>query len=284
MEGKVIFISGSTDGIGKQAALELAKMGAHVIVHGRNEEKTLAVVEFIKTESKSEDIDYVLADMSSFEQIRAMSDVLHERYERIDVLVNNAGAQIHKFQYSEDGYELNFAVNHLAYFLTTSLLLDMVSKSDYKRIVVVSSGMHFRLEEIDWDVFKGKKEYDLYNYYAHSKLANIMFSYKLSRLLQNKEITVNCLHPGLINTNLNPQRAPHIVARALPVESGIISTMRLVTDPALDGVTGKYFTSDGTETESSPISYNIEDQEKLWTITETCAGMNVLKFIESESL
>ena len=284
MDGRIILISGSTDGIGKQAALELAKQGAHIIIHGRNKEKTLTAVEFIKSESQNENIDYVLADMSSFRQIRDMSEILHERYDRIDVLVNNAGAQIHEFQHSEDGYELNFAVNHLAYVLTTSLLLDLVAKSEYKRIVIVSSGMHFRLEKIDWDVFKGKTSYDLFNYYAHSKLANAMFSYKLSRLLKDSGITVNCLHPGLINTNLNPKRSPQIVARALPVEMGIISTMHLVTAPELNGVTGKYFTSDGTETESSSISYNIANQEKLWTISETCVGMNLLKFHDSEGL
>jgi len=209
---------------------------------------------------------------------------IRDRYDRIDVLVNNAGAQIHEFQHSEDGYELNFAVNHLGYVLTTSLLLDLVAKSEYKRIVIVSSGMHFRLEEIDYEVFKGKASYDLYNYYAHSKLANILFGYKLSRLLKESGITVNSLHPGLINTNLNPQRPQHIVARALPVESGIISTMHLVTSSELDRVTGKYFTSDGTETESSPISYHIADQEKLWTISETCVGMNLMKYHESEGL
>ena len=268
MKGKIIFISGATDGIGRQAALELAKLGAHIIVHGRNKEKTLKTVGFIKSETGNENIDFVLADMGSFNQIKSMSEGLHQRYDKLDVLVNNAGAQIHEFQFSEDGYELTFAVNHLAYFLTTSLLLDLVAKSDYKRIVIVSSGMHFRVEKLDFDVLNGKTEYSLYNNYAHSKVANIMFSYKLARLLKDEGITVNCLHPGLVNTNLNPKRPQHVVDSAIPVEEGVISTMRLVTDPELKGVTGKYFTSDGTEVESSPATYNLDDQEKLWSLCE----------------
>ncbi|NPD88407.1 MAG: SDR family oxidoreductase [Asgard group archaeon] len=278
MKGKIIFISGSTDGIGKQAALELAKQGAYIIIHGRNEDKTMKTVDFIKSESKNKNVDFVLADMSSFQQIRSMSEALHERYEKIDVLVNNAGAQIHEFQNSEDGYELSFAVNHLAYFLTTSLLLDLVAKSEYKRIVIVSSGMHFRVEKLDFDVLDGKTEYNLYNNYAHSKVANIMFSYKLSRLLKDTGVTVNCLHPGLVNTNLNPRRPQHIVDRAIPVEEGNISTMRLVTDPELKRVTGKYFTSDGTEVESSPATYNLDDQEKLWSLCEEYIGEKFPKF------
>ena len=272
MKGKIIFISGATDGIGKQAALELAGQGAHIIVHGRSKEKTLKTVDFIKMETGNKNIDYVLADMGSFEQIRSMSNVLHQRYEKLDVIVNNAGAQIHEFQHSEDGYELTFAVNHLAYFLTTSLLLDLVAKSNYKRIVIVSSGMHFRVEKLDFDVLDGKTEYSLYNNYAHSKVANIMFSYKLARMLKDKCITVNCLHPGLVNTNLNPKRPQSVVDRAIPVEEGAISTMRLVTDPELEGVTGKYFTSDGTEVESSQATYDLDDQEKLWKICEDYIG------------
>ncbi len=131
-----------------------------------------------------------------------MSEQLHERYDRIDVLVNNAGVQIHELQYSEDGIELTFATNHLGYFLTTSLLLDLVAKSDYKRIIIVSSGMHYRVDRIDFDVLLGKNNYSLYTNYAHSKLANLLFGYRLTKLVEPLGITVNCLHPGLVDTSL----------------------------------------------------------------------------------
>jgi NAD(P)-dependent dehydrogenase (short-subunit alcohol dehydrogenase family) len=272
MKGKIIFISGSTDGIGKQAALELAKQGAHVIIHGRNEDKIKKTLDFIRSQTENENIDFILADMSSFKQIKAMSDELHKRYDKIDVLVNNAGVQIHGLQISEDGIELTLAVNHFAYFYTTSLLIDLVAKSDYKRIAIVSSSMHFRMEKFDFDYIQGKPEYSLYMYYAQSKLANVLFGYKLSRVLKDSGIIANILCPGLIDTNLNPQRSQHIVDRALPVEQGIISTMHLVTSPELKGVTGKFYSSDGTETESSPASYNLDDQEKLWSLSEEFIG------------
>jgi len=235
-------------------------------------EKIKRAVYHIKNESLDDDVDFIQADMSSLSQIRIMSEILHERYDKIDVLVNNAGVQVHDLQYSEDGFELTFAVNHLAYFYTTSLLLDLVKKSDYKRIVIVSSGMHLRVNKYDFDYLEAKPEYSLYEYYAQSKLANILFGYKLSRDLKDTGITVNILHPGLVNTNLNPQRSQSVVERAIPVEKGVISTMRLVTDPELEGVTGKYFTSDGSETESSPASYNLDDQEKLWSLSEEMIG------------
>jgi len=272
MKGKIIFISGSTSGIGKQAALELAKQGAHVIIHGRNEDKIKKTLDFIRSQTENENIDFILADMSSFKEIKAMSEEMHKRYEKIDVLVNNAGVQIHGLQFSDDGIELTLAVNHFAYFYTTSLLIDLVAKSDYKRIAIVSSSMHFRIEKFDFDYIQGKPEYSLYMYYAQSKLANVLFGYKLSRVLKDSGITANILCPGLIDTNLNPQRPQHIVDRALPVEQGIISTMHLVTSPDLKGVSGKFYSSDGTETESSPASYNLDDQEKLWTLSEELIG------------
>jgi NAD(P)-dependent dehydrogenase (short-subunit alcohol dehydrogenase family) len=130
---------------------------------------------------------------------------------------------------------------------------------------------------MDFDYLHAKPDYSLYTYYAQSKLANILFSYKLARWVKDSGITVNCLHPGLIDTNLNPKRSPEIVARALPVEQGIISLMRCVTSPELEGVTGKYFTSDGSEVESSPASYNVEDQEKLWNLSEEIIGEKFTK-------
>lgn len=272
MEGRTIFISGATDGIGKQAAKELARQGAHVILHGRNPHKMEQTLQWIREQVPEASLDRVLADMASQQQIRKMAEELHERYDKIDVLVNNAGVQIHERQDSEDGIELTFAINHIGYFLTTSLLLDLVAKSDYKRIVIVSSGMHYRVDRIDFDVLLGKNEYTLYTNYAHSKLANLLFGYKLARLVEPLGITVNCLHPGLVDTNLNPKRSPEVVARAIPVEKGIVSMMRLITDPELQGVTGKYFDSDGEERPSSDASYIVEDQERLWELSEELIG------------
>ncbi|MCY3412122.1 MAG: SDR family oxidoreductase [Candidatus Heimdallarchaeota archaeon] len=272
MKDKIVFISGSTDGIGKRAALELAKQGAKLILHGRNPEKLTTTISWLQQETGIGHIDSVLADMASFDSIKEMSKQLHSRFDHIDVLVNNAGVQQHNYELSADGYESTFAINHLGYFLTTHLLLDLVMKSEYKRIVIVSSGMHYRVDRLDFDLLFREEGYSLYTNYAHSKLANLLFGYKLARMLDFKGITVNCLHPGLVDTNLNPSRSPEIVARALPVEKGIISLMRLVTDPSLAAVSGKYVNELGEIVKSSSASYIEEDQDRLWTLSEKLIG------------
>ncbi len=271
MKGRIVLITGASDGIGKKAAEELAKLGANLILHGRNREKTQGVVDLIRSQVPEAVIDIEIADLSSFDQIDAMTQRLHHKYDRIDVLVNNAGVQLHDFELSEDGYENTLAINHLAYFLITSNLIDLVARSDYSRIVNVASGMHYRAE-LDFDNLQAEKGYSLYPIYAQSKLCNVMFTYYLADKLQDSRITVNTLHPGMIDTNLNPKRSPEAVARALPVEQGIISLMRCVTDPQLNGITGKYFDSDGQQIASSDISYNRDLQEKLWNVTEAMVG------------
>ena len=272
VKDKIVFISGATDGIGKRAALELAKMGNQIIIHGRSEEKALQTVKTIKEQTGNQNVEYFLADMSSLEQIRRMTDQIRKKYDKIDVLVNNAGAQIHSLQYSEDNFEMNLAVNHFGYFLTTSRLLELVAKSDYKRIVIVSSGMHFRAEPIDFQNIQAENGYQMYPIYAQSKLFNLLFAYKLSNDLAPFGISVNSLHPGLVDTNLNPRRPQSVVERALPVEEGIKAIMHCVISPSLNGVSGKYFDFDATEKPSSEQSYDTDSQLKLWELTEEMIG------------
>jgi NAD(P)-dependent dehydrogenase (short-subunit alcohol dehydrogenase family) len=240
------------------------------MMHGRNEEKTRNAVKYVKSQSGNDLVDMVLADLSSFSQIREMSDHLHQRYDRIDVLINNAGVQMHERQLSEDGYEMTFAVNHLAYFLLTSLLLDMIKKSEYKRIVNVASQLH--TDHINFEDLQGEKEYSLYTNYAQSKLCNIMFTYQLAERLEGTGITANCAHPGLVDTNLNPSRSKDVVARALPVEQGSISTIYLATSPEVEQVTGKYFLNDASEGRSREVSYNKDLQIRLWEVSEKMIG------------
>ncbi len=242
------------------------KDNAHVIMHGRNPDKTKKAVDEVKTKAKSEKISMILADLSSFKQIRHMSDQIHKKYDKIDVIINNAGVQMHTHEISEDGYEMTFAVNQLAYFLGTSLLLDLVQNSDYKRIILVASQLH--AEELDFDNLQAEKAFSLIPIYAQSKLCNLLFGYRLARQLRDKGIKVNVVHPGLIDTNLNPKRSPQVIARALPVEQGSISTIYAATSPELKGVTGKYFLQDASEGKSRPISYDIEVQTKLWQVCE----------------
>ncbi|MCE7735469.1 MAG: SDR family oxidoreductase [Candidatus Heimdallarchaeota archaeon] len=270
MKDKIVLITGATDGIGKQTALEMLQMGAHVILHGRNETKMGKTVKEIREITDKGNIDTIIADLASFDEIRTMAAVLNDRYDRLDILLQNAGVQVHDHEESKDGFELTLAVNHLAYFLLTSLLMDLVDKSDYKRIVLVSSGMH--AGEIDFNNLQAEKGYSLYPIYAVSKLCNLLFGYKLGELVQKNGITVNCLHPGLIDTNLNPQRSAQVVARALPVDQGSISTMYLATSPEMNGITGKYYNHLAEMVDSKPVSYDKEVQDRLWKITEKLIG------------
>ena len=271
MTDKIILITGASDGIGKQAAFELAKTGAYVIMHGRNREKTEAAANWVRDMTKDANIDIVLADLASIKQIKQMSEHLHQRYDYLDVLVNNAGVQMHEFELSEDGFEKTFAINHLAYFLVCSYLVDLVAKSDYGRIVNVSSALHYRAD-LDFETILASEGYSLFSNYSTSKLCNVLFSNKLARDLKSFDITVNSIHPGLIDTHLNPRRSPETVARALPVEKGIISMIRAITDKELDNVTGRYLDSDGSLIDSSEMSNDEDLQQKLWDFTEDLIG------------
>lgn len=270
IEDKIILVTGSTDGIGKQSALEFAMLGAHVIIHGRDQNKLKKTFGEISSKSGSSKLDSVLADLTSFKQIHKMSDQLHKKYDRIDVLVNNAGVQMHEREISADGYEKTFAINHLAYFLLTSLLLDMVMKSDYKRILLTVSYMH--TDYINFDNLQGEKEYSMYPIYSQSKLCNFLFGYRLAELLKNTGITVTCCHPGMVNTHLNPKRPADVVRRAIPVEQGSVSTVYAATATEMGGVTGKYLSQDASEIKSATISYDVDIQKKLWDLSEKLIG------------
>ena len=177
---------------------------------------------------------------------------------------------MHNREISQDGFEMTFAVNHLAYFLVTSLLLDLISKSDYKRIVNVSS--HIHSDNIDFDNLQFERGYSLFSAYGQSKLCNILFTYQLAEKLEGTGITVNCLHPGMVDTNLNPRRSPDIVAKAIPVEKGAVASVHLASSLSVKGISGKYFSLDGSESTSKPISYDKNVQIKLWELSESMVG------------
>jgi retinol dehydrogenase-14 len=201
MQDKTILITGSTDGIGRQAALELAALGSRVIVHGRNASRGRTVVEEIQTATGNQNVDLIIADLSSQKQVRQLAAEVLKRYDRLHVLVNNAGVFMNERQVTEDGLETTFAVNHLAPFLLTNLLLDLLKKSAPSRVVTVSSVVHTR-GKIDFDNLQAEKRFGSYSAYALSKLANVLFTYQLARLLEGTGVTVNCLHPGVVGTKL----------------------------------------------------------------------------------
>ncbi|CAN5637284.1 hypothetical protein BH24ACT21_BH24ACT21_06280 [soil metagenome] len=214
MEGKVCLVTGATSGIGKVTAHELAKQGATVVIVGRSRQKVEATVEEINSRTGNQSVEYLLADLSSQKEIRSLAREFKSRYDRLDVLVNNAGAVFAEYGETEDGVERTFAVNHLNYFLLTNLLLDVLEASAPSRIVNVASGAH-QGAELDFDDLGAKQNYGFMRAYGRSKLANIMFTYELARRLEGTGVTANALHPGSVATGIGTNNDVWYVRPAL---------------------------------------------------------------------
>lgn len=279
MRGKKVLLTGGTDGIGKEAACQLARMGADLVITGRNPEKTKLAVEQIKAKAQGGCVDALLADFASQAHVRALAVEYRKRYDRLDVLINNAGTSYLQRQLSEDGIEMTFAVNHLSSFLLTNLLLDMVKDSAPARIINTSSSAHYR-DVLDFDDLNLEHGYWIMKAYGQSKLANILFTYELARRLEGSGVTVNVLHPGFVNTNvardnnglLLKMLQPLIFRGGMPVEQGAATTVYLASSPEVEGVTGKFFV-DCKERRSSDMSYDRENQRRLWQVSEEMTGL-----------
>jgi retinol dehydrogenase-12 len=265
MDGKTVLITGATNGIGKAAALELAKMGASLVIVGRNPAKTQDTVAEIKATSGNPNVEYLLADLSSMAEVRKLAEAFKSKHARLDVLINNAGAMFAKRQETVDGYEMTFAINHLSYFLLTNLLLDTLKASAPARIINVSSDAH-RIGELDFDDLHSTRGYGMggMRAYGISKLANVMFTYELARRLEGTGVTANVLHPGFVATGFGRNngtwldlgmRLAHLFA--ISPEKGAETIVYLASSPQLIGVTGKYWEK-GREVASSKPSYDQE--------------------------
>ena len=270
MKNKFILITGSTDGIGKETALQLAHLGFHVLVHGRDLSGAQATVQEIRASSGNSDVDALAADLASMEQVRQLALEIHERYSRLDVLINNAGVVTRNRQLTQDGLETTFAVNHLAPFLLTNLLLDLIKKSAPYRIVNVSSTTHQRIQNVDFDNLQGEKHFDGSQAYALSKLGNILFTYELAERLENDQVTVNCLHPGVVNTKL--LRVNYSPMGITP-KQGAETSVYLAVSPEVSGFTGRYFVNK-RPVDSSPLSHNLKLRQDFWKIRARLAGLS----------
>ena len=266
MQRKTILITGSTDGIGKQTALELAKLGAHVIIHGRNLSKCKSVLEEIKKVTKNQNLEFIVGDLSSLSQIRELTNQFNSNFKELHVLINNAGVYETEKRYSEDRFEMTFAVNYLAPFALTLLLLPLLKKSAPSRIILVSSGIHST--NIDFENLNAEKHFNGYEAYGLSKLCEILFTYQLAKRLEGKNITINCLSPGVINTKL----LRVAFGGGAPVIEGAKTPVYLATSNELENVTGKYFINKRIS-ESASISYDPEVQNKLWNLSETLTNV-----------
>jgi len=278
MQGKTVLITGATDGIGKITALRLAERGAHVVLVGRDPAKTERVVQEIKTATGSTEIESLIADLSSMQQVRDLADQFKRQHDRLDVLINNAGAMFFSRKETVDGLELTFALNHMAYFILTNRLLDMIKASAPARIVNVSSMAHYG-RTINFDDLQNERRYSPQRVYGQSKLLNVLFTYELARRLEGTGVTANTLHPGVVATqfaanNWGPvgklaRRVLNLVS--ISPEEGAQTSIYLATSPEVEGVSGQYFDKCRAK-ESSPASYDQESQRRLWAISEQIAG------------
>jgi NAD(P)-dependent dehydrogenase (short-subunit alcohol dehydrogenase family) len=266
---KTILITGSTDGIGKEAAIELAALGHRVIVHGRNKDRTERAANDVRTTSGSDTVEAVVADFTSLGQVRSMAAEVITRFPRLDVLVNNAGVYMNERIVTEDGYETTFQVNYLAHFLLTLLLLDLLKKSAPSRIINVSSMAHANAK-LSFENLQGEKKYGAYGAYACSKLENILFTYELAERLQGTGVSVNCLHPGVIATKL--LRTGFGGFGGSSVKTGAETIVYLATSPKGEAVTGKYFVKNAVA-DSSLTTYDRKLRKELWNLSEKFVGI-----------
>ena len=279
MNSKRVLITGATNGIGKETALELAKMGAEVIIVGRNPQKTERVLNELKIASGNQKIDMLIADLSSIEQINSLANEFHSKYDSLDVLINNAGAVFSEYQQSADGLEMTFALNHISYFLLTNLLLDTIKQTAKQtgeaRIINVSSGAHQAARNgLKLDNLYDKDSFGSFSAYGESKLANILFTYELARRLEGTDATVNALHPGFVASGFG-HNATGIMTSIIKVmqrffakssQQGAETPVYLASSPDVQGITGKYW-DNKKAVKSSDISYDREQQKRLWDVS-----------------
>jgi NAD(P)-dependent dehydrogenase (short-subunit alcohol dehydrogenase family) len=280
MNGKVVLITGGTSGIGKAAAMALAAMGAEVVVTGRNREKGKSAVEEIRRDSGSDGVSLLLADLAVQSEVRRLAEEFQERHDRLDVLVNNAGLIQSRRTETPDGIETTLAVNHLAPFLLTNLLLDLLKESAPSRIVTVSSEGQ-RWAKMDLDDLQSRRRYRPFQVYGTTKLANIMFTNELAERLEGTSVTDNCVHPGGVNTNFgtNNRGFTTLLFRAFKPfmrspEQGADTVIYLAASPDVEGMTGKYLTDRKLIT-ASEEAYDENLRRKLWEISEELTGLRV---------
>ncbi|HMF03535.1 MAG TPA: SDR family oxidoreductase [Acidimicrobiia bacterium] len=252
LSGRVIVITGGNTGIGKEAAVGLASQGGRVVITSRNEERGRAARDEIAERSGNEDVDVMSLDLASFGSIRSFAGDVLDRFDRLDVLVDNAGLIHRRRTQTEQGFETTFGVNHLGHFLLTDLLLDRLHASAPARVVVVASDAHKGARHgLDFDDLQGERRYRWSNAYSKSKLANIYFARELARRLDGSGVTANSLHPGFVRSDfgrggdLGPVYGWGIKYLAGPFaispEKGAITTIYLASSPEVEDVSGGYF-------------------------------------------
>ncbi len=292
MDGKVVIVTGATDGIGRATAMALASRGARIVAVGRNPEKGEAAVAELRASTGNDTVTFLPADLSRQGDVRSLAATIADRHDRLDVLVNNAGGLFATRKVSADGIEMTLALNHLAYFLLTNLLLEQLQATPGARIVNVASAAHAG-EALDFDDLQLTRRYNGWTAYRRSKLCNLLFTYELARRLGDAGPTVNALHPGFVSSHLGQGRSDNsafwrtvatLVFRftgAVTPEKGARTSILLATSPELAGVTGQYFVPDttgkngprGRPASSSGFSRDAEAAARLWDLSAALTSL-----------
>lgn len=287
LEGKNMVITGANSGIGKAAAIQLASMGATVIMACRSIERGSLALEEVKQKSQSDNVDLMQVDLSSQKSIHSFAEAFINKYPRLDVLINNAANFDHslkKATLTSDGIETIFATNHVGIFLLTHLLLDVLKNSSPSRIINVASKglMVYPFLDIEFDNLNGERKFDTQHAYYHSKLAQVMFTYEMADQLKNSGVTVNCVR--VTNVAIPDERLGHLPAwlrkiyeikRSMSItpEKQAETYTYLAADPSVEKITGGYWDENNRQVRSSANSYNRNTWKKLWEVTAKMAGL-----------
>ena len=282
MQGRTCLITGATNGIGRETAVALAEMGASVVITARDERKGRAVQSEIK-ERSGVDVDVLFADLASLADVRRLADGYKSRHNKLHVLINNAGAINSQRLETQDGYEMTFAVNHLAHFLLTDQLLEVIKSSAPARIINVSSGAHTGAK-VDFDDLQAESGYSGMRAYGQSKLANVLFTKELARRLEGSNVTANSLHPGVVKTGFGHNNGGlmgvglsffHIVASPFLLNSaqGAETSIHLASSPDVENVSGEYFVKKEA-VPSNDVSNDPDVARKLWDVSEQLVRAN----------
>ncbi|MBS1686415.1 MAG: SDR family oxidoreductase [Bacteroidetes bacterium] len=275
MQGKTVLITGASSGIGLATAAALATKGAHILLAARDAAKLQEAASQIRSKTNTAHLTTYTADLSSQLSIRALAQSIQKDHHVIDVLINNAGGVFPDFKLSVDGLEMTIATNHFSQFLLTNLLLDNIRRSDYARIVNVSSDSHYN-GKIDFESFTKNKGYFIMKAYAQSKLANVLFTQELEERLAGTHVTANSLHPGFVKTNIGNKDTSWYASAvwslitsigAISVEKGAETSVYLASSPEVQGVSGKYFTK-CKEKQPGKLTFDKALQKELWRVSE----------------
>jgi retinol dehydrogenase 14 len=278
MAGKTVLVTGATSGIGKATALGLATMGAHLAITGRDRERTEGAAREIRAAGGGQ-VDVFVADLSSQSEVRRLAEEVLRSLPRLDVLVNNVGGYWNTRHVTADGLERTFALNHLAPFLLTNLLLDRLKESAPARVVTVSSNAQAQ-GQIDFDDLQGGVSYSGARAYNQSKLANVLFPYELARRLQATSVTANALHPGVVRTSFgaeDPGGAQRLFVPLMKIfmkspAQGAATSIHLASSPDLEQVTGRFFANSKPK-RSSKRSYDEASAARLWQVSADLVGL-----------